>query len=331
MPPAHSNGMPTPSGSTNRQPSSGPDVDEDGGPNRGFGPQVSAVGSEQAGSRGSSPNDRRTPGVDSQALDSLNATSAETAVSSGTRASQVVGDKKAIATDIKGSNNKSVCSQKRTIDIGALSEEALLDLLRGYINSMCAIAQSNRNVHKELKETLANSSRLMSQDSKVVKKPENKNTRPRTQEIAQTQTKVVDGTSNAAHTPDASSLGPEINVLKEIKSISARLSEQGEKIDAITSKLSAEDQEPGTWAVVARKKKNNNNKVDSRPTSEEAARTKGSKMAVGRSSARTRTPAILVDVVKENFPALAQRIRGGVNKGVIGNHVTSMRQAKSGG
>lgn len=117
-------------------------------------------------------------------------------------------------------------------------------------------------------------------------------------------------------------------MLKEIRNISVRLSEQGEKIDAITSKLSAEDQEPGTWAVVTKKKKKD--KADSGPTSEEAVRTQCSKMAVGRSSAWTRTTAILVDVAKENFPALAQRIKSGVNKGVIGNHVTGIRQAKSG-
>lgn len=49
----------------------------------------------------------------------------------------------------------------------------------------------------------------MSQYSKVVKKRENKDTRP-SQETAQTQKKVDDGASNAAHTPDACSLGPEI-------------------------------------------------------------------------------------------------------------------------
>jgi len=39
----------------------------------------------------------------------------------------------------------------KVIDIGALSEDELLGKIRVYINSMCAFAQANRNVHKELK------------------------------------------------------------------------------------------------------------------------------------------------------------------------------------
>lgn len=38
----------------------------------------------------------------------------------------------------------------------------------------------------------------------------------------------------------------------------------------------------------------------------------------------------MVDVSREDFPALAMKIRGGVGKEVIGNHVVGIRQAKSG-
>uniref|UniRef100_A0A2S2PIS2 CCHC-type domain-containing protein n=1 Tax=Schizaphis graminum TaxID=13262 RepID=A0A2S2PIS2_SCHGA len=57
---------------------------------------------------------------------------------------------------------------KRVIDIGALSEDELLGKIRGYINCMCSFAQANRNVHRELKETLANSSIIIAQYVKVV-------------------------------------------------------------------------------------------------------------------------------------------------------------------
>lgn len=40
--------------------------------------------------------------------------------------------------------------------------------------------------------------------------------------------------------------------------------------------------------------------------------------------------AVMVDVSREDFPALARMIRDGINKEVTGNHVVGIRQAKSG-
>ncbi|XP_016656063.1 uncharacterized protein LOC107882345 [Acyrthosiphon pisum] len=45
---------------------------------------------------------------------------------------------------------------------------------------------------------------------------------------------------------------------------------------------------------------------------------------------RARPQAIIVDVNSADFPALATKIRGGVNREVIGDSITGMRQAKSG-
>jgi len=45
---------------------------------------------------------------------------------------------------------------------------------------------------------------------------------------------------------------------------------------------------------------------------------------------RVRPPAILVKTNKEEFPVLVKKIRGGVNRDVIGEHVVGMRQNKSG-
>jgi len=59
---------------------------------------------------------------------------------------------------IKAPNEQKVGNEDgnktRRVDIGALNEEELLEILRGYINSMTAFSRNNRNVHKELKESL---------------------------------------------------------------------------------------------------------------------------------------------------------------------------------
>lgn len=89
-------------------------------------------------------------------------------------------------------------------------------------------------------------------------------------------------------------------------------------------------------------KKKASTKARTETGSDEAPKSKGKKKDQGGkpadkpaaqvSSQRrgTRPPAIMVNASKEDFPALAQRIRGGVDKGVIGDRVTSMRQVKSG-
>jgi len=99
-------------------------------------------------------------------------------------------------------------AQKKVIDIGVLSEDELLSKLRGYINSMCAFARSTRNVHKELKETLANSNKVMAQYVKVLRQGRNiastskeyKSAHTQTPEYAQTglaKDKIVSGTPAA--------------------------------------------------------------------------------------------------------------------------------------
>jgi len=46
---------------------------------------------------------------------------------------------------------------------------------------------------------------------------------------------------------------------------------------------------------------------------------------------RARPPAVLVEVGREDFPALSKKIRSGVNKEIIGTRVVGMRQTKTGG
>lgn len=62
-------------------------------------------------------------------------------------------------------------------------------MLRGYIDSMSAYAQNTRNVHKELKQTVANTSKVMLQIMRVresgrkIPNKKTRNTYTQTQDI----------------------------------------------------------------------------------------------------------------------------------------------------
>lgn len=99
----------------------------------------------------------------------------------------------------------------RTIDICTLSVDELLGMLRGFINTMCIFALNTRNVHKELKETLASFNKLLKQHIKVINKGRNKDNSFRVQKSAETQTQVnydADKASNAMCTKEASTDTP---------------------------------------------------------------------------------------------------------------------------
>lgn len=105
----------------------------------------------------------RTPGADSKAPGSLNATSAElTTVDRGDKATAPIKEATSIetasTTSAANANPASAKQERRTINIGTLGEDELLNMVRGYINSMLTFAQNTRNVRKKLMETLTNTS-----------------------------------------------------------------------------------------------------------------------------------------------------------------------------
>jgi len=253
------------------------------------------TGSQVAGSPGSSSGNREGTGVASQAPATLPSTSAD-------------------AAGADKSSNKPVGLQRREIDIGALSEEALLDLLRGYINSMCAFAGATRNVHKELKETLINSRRTMAQYVKVRQQGRNKDS----------PTKV----QKSACSIDAETQSPcwwDIGGDREPRN-------QATKTKLMRDGGSGEptDQQAQTtrWTEVVKKKKKN--KVPAKMDDEPHA-TKPKSEKLKRRGTRTRPAAIVVDVNNQaDLPNLVKKIRDGVNPEVIGERVVGMRQTKAG-
>lgn len=87
----------------------------------------------------------------------------------------------------RGGKKNSEDGAKRVINIGALNEEELLGMIKGYVNVMIDFANKTRNAHKELKDTLTNTGMVLNQYLKIKssthKDKETKNTSTQTKEI----------------------------------------------------------------------------------------------------------------------------------------------------
>lgn len=73
--------------------------------------------------------------------------------------------KKMDSTERTGTESER--EHRRTIDIAVLNESELLTMIKGYVNSMNDFAKRTRNVHKELKDTLANTGLVLNQYLKI--------------------------------------------------------------------------------------------------------------------------------------------------------------------
>lgn len=87
---------------------------------------------------------------------------------------------------------------------------------------------------------------------------------------------------------------------------------------------------PKTWTEVVKKRQAKKQVPHTEGAPAQSAKSNSKKEST-RPRVRSRPQAILVGVEAEEFPALAKKIRGGVDRGVIGDSVVGMRQAKSGG
>ncbi|XP_060851691.1 uncharacterized protein LOC132930053 [Rhopalosiphum padi] len=113
---------------------------------------------EQGSSVGSRDNSK-TAGVPSQALVGTHVSAMRcdtTALETG---------KKMDSTERTGTESER--EHRRTIDIAVLNESELLTMIKGYVNSMNDFAKRTRNVHKELKDTLANTGLVLNQYLKI--------------------------------------------------------------------------------------------------------------------------------------------------------------------
>lgn len=136
--------------------------------------------------------------------------------------------------------------------------------------------------------------------------------------------------------------------------INSRLAKQSEKIDAIaeiTTRLDTKSYQEMTneqWSTVVKRKPSKSVKQPSQSTStaliatgpghgvsengetqQDSGEPAHRKSKRPKTAARARPPAILLKAGNEEFPSLVKKIRGNVNRDIIGEHVVGMRQTKS--
>jgi len=210
-------------------------------------------------------------------------------------------------------------AQRRVIDIGVLSEDELLSKLRGYINSMCTFAQSTRNVHKELKETLANSNRVMMQYIKVRQQGQNNDASDKVLKSAHTQ-KKHGGKPEKVTTCDAETQSPCCWGCERPSERKMGMASTAEEICAAAGTPSS------SWTEIVKR-----GKRQKLPTAAAEDGKMVEKPKAPQRRVKTRPLAILVDVATADYPEIAKKIRGGVDQKVIGDSVVGMRQTRSGG
>lgn len=223
-------------------------------------------------------------------------------------------------------------TEARTIDISTLGEEELLNLVVTYVKSMTTFAGANRNVHKEIKHTLSNTGVVLGQYLKLrkagslpskskVHKSASTQTEESTHVSAQTEEKPATiSAKNDVCTSDASTDTPcwwPVMLEQKKQQRSEQRPEQRPEIAEQTTHTSK-------WTDVV-KRKNSKNKLLAKdePSGLQEAR---------KPRTRARPSAIMVDIVNENdFPALAKRIKSGMDGKLVGNMITGMRKARNGG
>lgn len=67
------------------------------------------------------------------------------------------------STPTEASKSRAEHGNKRTINIAVLKESELLNMIKGYVNSMTVFTKNTRNVHKELKDTITNTGLVLNQ------------------------------------------------------------------------------------------------------------------------------------------------------------------------
>lgn len=125
--------------------------------------------------------------VPDQALDGRNdkdttvmtrMTSAEAAVKNTITTKQSLQDKFIASSNqpqrpqdqsLKKTGGEPYLVSKKTLNIAVVNKSQLLDMLQNSINSMAAFVKNTRNVHRELKESVANSERVLTRYLKVRK------------------------------------------------------------------------------------------------------------------------------------------------------------------
>jgi|UniRef100_A0A2S2QK97 hypothetical protein len=194
-------------------------------------------------------------------------------------------------------------------------------MVQSYITTMVTFVNNTRNVHKELKETLTKTSLLMTQFRKIrdaraheeppIKLPSANGVSPINENPESMERKMIDAIEELKCAVETQ--GEEIRALKATKDSS--WSEAPKRHAGKPNTDLAPPKHPAWTEVVG--KKNTASERTKKPTN--------------MPNLRRRPPAVIMDTSKEDFPALAKKIRKDIKSEVIEDHVVGMRQTKSGG
>lgn len=213
-------------------------------------------------------------------------------------------------------------AQTRVIDIGLLSEDELLSKLRGYINTMCTFAKSTRNVHKELKKTLANSNKIMAQYVKVLRQGRNSASISK----ANVTTEALSNES-ARDVSKTNSLIMDIN--QEVKAMRKELNDI--RASQCHKKHDNEDGGASSWAEVTRIKplvKNVERDLTSIGT-ETVTRPKTKGKASARPK-RKRPPAIIVRIKDGTFSEALKKLKGNGQVKTFSDDIVGLTKTRNG-
>lgn len=270
----------------------------------------------------------------------------------------------AASQSVKIDDNKSLKS--RIIDIGTLGEAKLLSMIQHYVTGMNTFEANTRNVHKELKETLAKTCMLLKQYTRVknqgpgdtVQATTSKQHMKSKGKNVATQTTTKEGLSDS---PLMSTLvGIQDQLLAQQRSINQLFDERNRT-------MRSENQQQDTRQKSDRVQQFRNEPAHPAPVecsddfkalaartapipeataledqaenvgkwSEVVKRNKKASKVEGsftkeasRHSVRNRPAAIVIDAgSEEDFPALARKIKSGIS---AGNNITETRMTKKG-
>lgn len=123
------------------------------------------------------------------------------------------------------------------------------------------------------------------------------------------------------------SCGEIVKAIKEIPGKQSPTTEQNNEMKEEIIKAISEvksDLGASTWTEVVKKGRS----AKKQEKQEEA--TEDTKKKSTQLKTKSRPPAIIIDMSREAFPELAKKIRSGINPEIVGEHVTGMRQTKTG-
>lgn len=194
-------------------------------------------------------------------------------------------------------------TRARTINISALGEEELLNVMQEYITNMTNFANDTRNVHKELQETLAKTSMQVTQLKKV---RDNKARGLVSFRDTGTQTYVTTFVETGTQSPcrwgiDGSHYECQQQRRSECK---GRTKTKGiaPKLTEVPDQLTAPPDQPESisWVKVTRRKR--------KPKTAGTQEDNGQPKKATSPKVRSHPPALLVKVSRDEYPALVKRI-----------------------